>query len=428
MAGLDFLRERQFCGNGEKTIEKSNNVFISTGKMCAHLPFDNGVRRSFINQTSICSTRLEMAQNIKSKTWSYGSQNITTWEYEEQTKMKHLVFADYFDKWVQILGKSHYLNYFDCFGGGGAYHEGDKIYPGSPILAAQIAEKNKLKLDRDVDIVIIEKDKDNIENIKKIFLYFGLNVKAQFINDDFDNAINQILDEIDTSRPSFFFIDPFGFKIKLATLQRIMALPKAEILLNFMFFAISEFLDAPQIEKTLNDLFGCEDWKNIRPLKGQAREESIVDLYRLQLKKFSRFVCYYRLSFPSKARTYYCIFHLTNHILGCSIMKSCFGKYNFGRVEYRGRYSGQMTFSDLAEFKQEDISNSILFILKKPTSYLEILTALIDETTFQEKDIYSTIKLLESAGKIVIERDPPLTKTGRKRESITAQDIIMLKV
>ena len=58
------------------------------------------------------------------------------WEYEDQTKMKHKVFADYFDKWVKIVGKYYNLNYFDCYGGCGAYKDKDKnIYYGSPILS-----------------------------------------------------------------------------------------------------------------------------------------------------------------------------------------------------------------------------------------------------------------------------------------------------
>lgn len=64
--------------------------------------------------------------------------------YEDQTKMKHQVFADYFDKWVKIVGKYHNkLNYIDGFGGIGAYKGKDgKIDYGSPIIAAKIIKEN----------------------------------------------------------------------------------------------------------------------------------------------------------------------------------------------------------------------------------------------------------------------------------------------
>ena len=43
------------------------------------------------------------------------------WEYEPQTKIKHFVFKEYFDRWVKILGRWNELNYFDCYAGCGAY-------------------------------------------------------------------------------------------------------------------------------------------------------------------------------------------------------------------------------------------------------------------------------------------------------------------
>ena len=85
-----------------------------------------------------------------------------TWEYEEQTKIKQLVFADYFDKWVKIVGKIGPLNYFDCFGGKGAYEEKGKLCFGPPTLTAEIIKRNKVSLDRDVGLTIIDKDKSNL--------------------------------------------------------------------------------------------------------------------------------------------------------------------------------------------------------------------------------------------------------------------------
>ena len=88
-----------------------------------------------------------------------------TWPYEEQTRIKHEVFADYFDKWVKILGKFHKLNYIDCFAGCGAYHQDGEIYFGSPVLAAKIIKAAQ----KDATMVIIDKKRKNLKNIEKIF-------------------------------------------------------------------------------------------------------------------------------------------------------------------------------------------------------------------------------------------------------------------
>ena len=351
-----------------------------------------------------------------------------TWNYKEQTRMKHLVFADYFDKWVKILGKYNPLNYIDGFGGIGAYKQSDKIEWGSPILAIQTIIKNNVVLKRDpekIKVVIIDEKNGNLENIKRILKYLKLKIKPTFINDDFDKAINKILDSTPNLAPTFFLIDPFGFKIKITTLEKIMQIPKSEILVTFMYNGINRNLSGKDADKVLNDLFGCTDWKKTRDLPKEEKEKELVELYRKQLKKFCKFVGYYRLSFPDMARTYYYLFHLTNHPKGCSIMKSCFAKYNFGRVEYKGEAQYQQTLFEQREIKIDQVKKMLLDIYKnKEKLYLEIIEELIDETPYLESEISSAIKELGEKKEIKIKRSPELTPTGKKRKSILNTDVI----
>jgi len=347
--------------------------------------------------------------------------------YEDQTRMKHQVFSDYFDKWVKIVGKYRKVVYFDGFSGCGAYDDKGTVKFGSPILAAQIAEKNRLNLKRDARLVIIDANKENVDNIKKILECLKLDIKPIFVSEDFDKTVNEVLDDVKNLAPTFFFIDPFGFKIKMATLRKIMERPNTEILLTFMYNAIARFLEAEKIEVAFNELFDCEDWKKIRAEKGSNRENAIIRLYRTKLKEFSHFVYQYRMSFPDKERTYYYLFHLTNHPLGCSIMKSCFAKYNFGKVEYLGRLNAQKTLSEYAGTKAEDIKKDILSILDSPRKYSNILETLIDETPYLESELIKTLKKLEEEQKICIVREPASTPTGRLRKSIELQDTVIKK-
>lgn len=346
------------------------------------------------------------------------------WEYEPQTKIKHFVFKEYFDTWVKILGKWNELNYFDCYAGSGAYVEGKEIYFGSPVLAVEIVEKNKENLGRKVNVVLIEQDKDNIENIGKIFKHKGLKTEPIVIEGTFDEAINEILDKAQVNlKPTFFFIDPFGFKIKFQTLKRIMETPKSEILLNFMFTQINRFL-IDELEGTLNDLFGCEDWKSLKNLSGAEREQGIINLYRVQLKKIARFGFPYRVSFPDKKRTYYYLCHLTNHLKGCSIMKSAFAKFNYGKVEFAGPNHGCLSLFDLNDFKAHETKNFFLRKYKgQKKSYEAILTENIDEVSFLESNIKDALRDMEGK-EINIIRYPELTPRGRKRKSIQLNDVI----
>jgi len=350
---------------------------------------------------------------------------FSTWAYEEQTKMKHCVLNEYIDKWIKIVGKNNNLNYIDSHGGIGAYlNDNNKLFFGSPVLVAQTVEEITKKHKRNVAIVIIDKEERNLKNIQLIFDYLKINIKPIFINDDFDKTLNKFVDEIEHLAPTFFFIDPFGFKIKMKTLKKIIEIPKSEILLMFMFTRINEFLSAPKLEKTLDDLFDGTEWRIYKKKEGIDREIGIIDYYKTQLKKFVKFVNKYRFEFPDKKRTYYYLYHLTNHKLGCSIMKSAFAKYNEGRIEYKGKRSNQLNL-----FENEKINDVKKYLKNKYSNkkilYGKIIEENIDCCDFLEKDLYNALKELENNEEIKIIRMPQKTPTGRVRTSIQDKDIII---
>lgn len=351
-----------------------------------------------------------------------------TWDYKDQTKMKHQVFNDYVDKWIKIVGKYHKLNYIDGFGGIGAYTDGDgRVFFGSPVLVAEAIEKITSRLQRKVKIVVIDKEKENLDNIEKIFKHNKIAIEPMLINQDFDKAINDILDKVSNPAPTFVFVDPFGFKIRMETLERIMRIDKSEILLNFMFTRVNQFLSSPKIESTCNDLFGCEDWKKCTSLWGAEREACILESLRDRMKKFSKYVYYYKFEFTDSKKSFYYLFHLANHSLGCSIMKSSFAKFNFGRVEYRGGRSAQRGIFEGAETILKDATNYLKEIYQgKQKTYQEIIEEQIDNTTFLEKEFKAAIKNMEGKG-VSISRIPPKTPTGKNRTGIQNNDIIIFK-
>ncbi|NVM53145.1 MAG: three-Cys-motif partner protein TcmP [Candidatus Helarchaeota archaeon] len=347
-----------------------------------------------------------------------------TWPYKAQTEFKHKVFQEYFNVWVKILGRYHRLNYMDCFAGCGAYKKNQTIHFGSPIIAAEIIKKN----DKTATLVIIDTEKKDLDNIKKILDYRGLSaLKVLYVNQDFDQSINEILDEIKDLAPTFFFIDPWGYSIRYSTLKRIMNNNRSEILLNFMFNAINRFLSLGSVEETTNNLFGSEEWKSILGKKGVERETALLSLYKSQLKKIAKFVLPCKVEFPGKKRTFYYLFHLTNHPKGCSIMKSCFAKYTFGRLEYLGERGSQLRlFEAIGETKIEDAKKHLTAKYNNSSkSFFEIIEENIDSTKYLENELSNALKKLESQGKIHIQRFPKTTeKTKRLRSSIKEEDLI----
>lgn len=339
------------------------------------------------------------------------------WKYEEQTATKHRVFIEYFDRWVKILGKYNRLNYFDCYGGCGAYADNDrKIFYGSPIEAARIISNNQTSLDRDVNLVVIEKFSDVLENLKKVFNHVIPNANPYFINEDFDNTINNLLDKLQrkgtTLAPTFFLVDPFGYSIKMDTIKRIMEVPKSEVFINFMYYRINMSMSNPQEEENITNLFGTSKWKELVTLKPKEKEKKILRLYRKQIKEFSNYFYPYKLNFPDKNRTYYYLIHLTNHFKGCSIMKSAFAKYNDGRLAYLGVKGKDQSIFDLQDYK---IGVIVEYFRRdcwknKRLSFDQIIAAIIDKTPFLEKHIKAALKKMIKDNEIT--RIPITSKTG----------------
>ena len=150
---------------------------------------------------------------------SYPGKPFFAYKYEDQTMVKHEVFKSYFDKWVKIVGHNNRLNFIDCFGGCGIYDRNGNLYPGSPIIASQIIENNANSLNRDCCVTILDIDKNCTDNIPHAFKLFNCNCIYELINADFEAYINTELAELKaegkTLCPTFFLVDPYGYKIKI---------------------------------------------------------------------------------------------------------------------------------------------------------------------------------------------------------------------
>lgn len=341
---------------------------------------------------------------LKDKPISVPGKNYFAWRYKEHTKTKHDMLQCYLEKWFIILGKYHPVNYFDCFGGCGAYTpDGIVFEPGSPILAAQ-SWLNKGNKANDLRMICIEKKPVNLENLQKVFVDYLPNLRTPyFIQDDFDHSVNAILDDIEKSdkilAPSFFFVDPFGFSLKYSTIERIMRVEKSEVFLNFMYDSVQRHITNSKVENCLDELFGCKQWRDIGECSLHKKERAIIGLYRDQLKKASDYVMPFKVCYPDRNRTIYYLVHLTNNLKGASIMKSCVAETNNGVLSYLGKQKDQSTFFETSSYKEEDLRRLLIDMLSlKDMTFNKILSQLIDSTQYLEKDIRAVLNLLRKEG------------------------------
>jgi three-Cys-motif partner protein len=341
---------------------------------------------------------------------------FTTELYEEQTELKHKVFRDYFDKWVKIVGSAHKLNYIDGFAGLGAYRRSGKVYFGSPIIASEVVSRNE----KNAFLIFIDNDKKVIQNLEKVIEYknFSKELRFKLVNGDFNETIGEIL-KVDNIAPTFVFVDPFGFgDLYYDIIRNIMQrIKKPEIIITFMYNAVTRFMESKPLEKTIAKVFGTDAWKDT--LQGGEREKNIIGLYVSQLRRISKFVFPYRLTFPDKNRTYYYLVHLTNHPLGASIMKSSFAKYSLGKVEWLGENSVQTSLADIMGIKVNKIKGLLIEKYNRQcASYEQIVVDNIDTTPYLESQLKDALRELESDGVVYIERFPKLGKNRRPLISI----------
>lgn len=204
---------------------------------------------------------------------------------------KHRVLRNYLNAWFPMLARSKAkLLFVDGFAGPGRYKNGER---GSPIVALETL-----------------RDHRDFPNIKKVNFFFleakprrkarldaevepyraqlkehGINV----IYAPFVDYVGELLDELKKRgtqlAPAFVMIDPFGLKIPIEIVGRLLANPHCEVYISFMYSRLNRFLKVPALEKTTNALFGTDEWMKAREIKkSEERKRFLYQLYKKQLR------------------------------------------------------------------------------------------------------------------------------------------------
>lgn len=337
----------------------------------------------------------------KVEKYTYEDFDFYMWPYATQTKVKHMVLEEYLYVWATKLGSANNIIYYDGFSGCGAYYNAkdQELNFGSPIIAKQ--QFIKAKRGSNSYFYLNDKSKENIENLKKIFIKSNTPTNnIIYTIGEFEENIGIFLDQLEKNpKPTFFMIDPFGINAHFSTIERIMKIPKTEVLFNFMYNFTRRFTGYKNAEEVITNLFGTNEWLKFKDLNGDKKEIALKDLYRQQLKKCAKYVYQYRMSFPNDKRTYYYLFHASNNRDGCSIMKDAFAKVNLGNVEFLGPNQPNPDQLALWDQTQDKIEQLKLLIWNeyqgKSVLYGEIVDEYIDSTPYLERHIREATKSMD---------------------------------
>jgi three-Cys-motif partner protein len=264
--------------------------------------------------------------------------------------------------------------------------------------------------------VFIERDPDNFENLKTVTLREGEkcpHCKIENINGEFAGVIMEIIKDVGAKlAPSFFFVDPFGFKgVPFNLIREILSIPRTEVFITFMYRDIGRFLSSGNIEEIFDELFGTRDWRAVlkRNLEGSEREHALRDLYITQLREQAgvKFVFPFRVCMAERTQTLYYLIHATNNFRGLFLMKGIMynqgagGTFAYlGPEDYIAKHQTILFADDIPSLKK------FLFqrFKRETLSYEDIEERTYLETCFIDKHYRETLKELEKEGKIKVNR------------------------
>ena len=253
-----------------------------------------------------------------------GDTNERYWsEYTGLQEAKHQLLRKYLAGWFPILTSFHgRVIYVDCHAGRGIHETGQQ---GSPILALQGLLTHQLRtqiLDStEVYFIFFENDPTNYEHLCAEIKSLGelpSNIKVDIVREDYEKSLRERVDD-KLVAPSFAFVDPFGFTLSMELLNDLLAFPRCELLINFMFRYVNMAIHHPAQASNMDSLFGCQDWRELVNIENShEREYETIALFSHQLK--AEFVTHINMVGDNKVLKYV-LLHASNHPRGRELMK-----------------------------------------------------------------------------------------------------------
>ena len=348
------------------------------------------------------------------------------WEYKEHTEVKHILFEKYLRPWLSILGKwNPKICYVDGFAGRGEYNDGTL---GSPLIVLKVADSLS-KYFKEMICFFIEKDPENFRNLQRVLerektkIENRHKIEIRKENAEFADVVYDIFEYLEKEKiPCFFFIDPFGFsEIPFAVIRKILEYPKTEVFFTFMERDLGRFISWSGLEGTVNELFGTDEWRYM--LKSSEKQElDLIYLYRRQLHDVAavNYSWPFKMCSSEKDQTIYYLLHVTNNLLGHSIMKDIMFNQS---VEGNFAYLGPQEITARTQIRlfnidsTQDLKEYLVHRFKGEGMNFEeiqerVCTPWYEEPPYASKHYKEALKELERERKIKVNRITSKTERG----------------
>ena len=333
------------------------------------------------------------------------------------------------DAWLPIMRRwNGRVLFIDAFAGPGKYEGGQD---GSPIVALKslIKHSGHQWMRGDINYVFIEKDLDRASHLEEVVRKMRGDIPPKcdvtVYNSSFDEKLTQVLDAIDEQNkqmaPAFIMIDPFGVSdTPMNVIQRIMANPKTEVYISFMYDAINRFKDEPRLVPHLDGLFGSPQWRDgLGIVDPKDRKDFFFGLYKQCLKNAgAKHVLHFELY--KGERLIYALFFATQHEKGCDEMKKAMWKTApFGDFKFKSATANQFTlglepasFTQLREALQDEFGSRGWVTIENVEEFV-----MSDKTEFHSGHLKrKTLSPMERDGELEARSSDPNRRRGSYKQ------------
>lgn len=256
-------------------------------------------------------------------------------ERADQSEVKARIVSRYFPVWASIIAKQSMhsdrkLAYIDLFAGPGRYEDGSAS---TPLMVLAEALKNP---DLKEGLVSIFNDEDEQHTstleteIEKLPDIAGLKHKPRIYKGAIDESVAKYFDETKLI-PTFFFIDPFGYKgLSSALIHAVIKDWASECVFFFNYSRINAGVSNPLVLHHMQALFGDQNLAALQErLESPSvnREKLILEhLTVAMIEAGAKFVLPFRFRNNKGTRTTHHIVFVTKHQLGYEKMKEIMAK------------------------------------------------------------------------------------------------------
>ncbi len=249
-------------------------------------------------------------------------------DYDGLQYVKHQLLIKYLGGWFPILCSwSGRVLYVDCNAGRGRHKTG---HEGSPILALKTllnhCQKATISKNAQVSVVFFENNPVNYDYlISEIRLLGDLPkfIDIKTYKSDYEIHLMETIIEFQKAgqqhTPALIFVDPYGFKLSMGLLNRLLSFERCELFINFMYRYVDMAMHNLAQANNLDELFGNPNWRFLVDIQeSDVRAKQIIGFFSKQLN--AQYVTH-MLMLGNNNVIKYVLLHASNHRRGRELIK-----------------------------------------------------------------------------------------------------------